>query len=144
MITLSYSLNNPNSDFHNAFSDISAPKPRGGVSCFIKDSFIQNIEKVEKNISEIIIVRIKGGAVLFGSYIPPVDSPYFNITDFCKIANMFTPESDEKVIVGGGDLNSRVGNMMLYGPHPDMSYRKNEDTVMNAHGKGITENMPLF
>ena len=28
-----------------------------------------------------------------------VDSPYFDITDFYEIANMFTPKSDKKVIV---------------------------------------------
>ena len=38
-------------EFHNSYSEVNAAKPRGGISCFIKDTFIQYAENVNINVS---------------------------------------------------------------------------------------------
>ena len=52
----------------------------------------------------------KGGSKTFGSYIPPDNSPYFNPVKFCHTANNFTPLDSDHIVIGGRDVNSRVGN----------------------------------
>ena len=60
--------------YHNAYSDTNARKPRGGVSCLISTHFLQFIEEIIVEIPEIILIKFKGGDIIFGTYIPPVDS----------------------------------------------------------------------
>ena len=64
------------------------------------------------------MVMFKDGNVVFGFYEPTVDSPYFERTDFCNIANNFTPIDSDRVVIGGGDINCRIGNKYLNAPFP--------------------------
>ena len=120
--------------YHNPLSDHNDRKPHGGVSCFIKNSMLPHIKKVYKNIQEMIVVEFAGGHKIFGCYIVPRDSPYSNEGDFAKIANMFSPKNCSSVIIGGGDVNSRVGDLKMRLPG-NCSYRKNVDEVINEYGK---------
>ena len=38
---------------------------------------------------------------------------------------MFTPIDNDYMVIGGGDLNSRVGIMNISKPRDNMRYRKN-------------------
>ena len=120
--------------YHNPLSDHNDRKPHGGVSCFIKNSMLPHIKKVYKNIQEMIVVEFAGGHKIFGCYIVPRDSPYSNEGDFAKIANVFSPKNCSSVIIGGGDVNSRVGDLKMRLPG-NCSYRKNVDEVINEYGK---------
>ena len=128
-------------EFHNPLSDHNNRKPHGGVSCFIKNSVLRSVRKVVKNISEMIIVELVGEHKIFSNYIVPVDSQFSEVSEFSKVANMFSPKDSEKLIIGGGGgggggggLNARVGNISQKLP-ANCSYRKNIDNVINDHGK---------
>ena len=44
----------------------------------------------------------------------------------------------KNVLMGGGDLNARVGDVVLKLPKRKYFYRPNPDTVVNSHGIEIT------
>ena len=81
-------------------------------------------------------MTFKNGDVVFATYIAPCDSPYFNITDFSNVANVFTSMNENCVVLGGGDMNGRVADIKTKLP-AGMVYRPNVDSVMNDHGKEI-------
>ena len=99
--------------FHNPYSTVEDPKPRGGISCFIQPNYINYVTRVNTDISENVSVHFKNGDVIFGVYIAPVDSHYHDLTDFSNVANMFVPKNSNCVVLGGGDLNGRVGDSIL-------------------------------
>ena len=82
-------------------------------------------------------MKLKNGDVLFGSYVPPSDSPYHQITDMCDVANMFVPKDQDCIVLGGGDLNGRVGDIKMNMPLKDMKYLPNVDKIVNDNGKEI-------
>ena len=123
-------------DYHNSYSTVNDVKARGGVSCFISPSYLKHISSVSIEIPENIVINFKNGDVVFGSYIAPTDSPYYSITDFSKIANMLVPTNHDRVVLGGGDLNGRVGDVKMPLPNT-MKYLRNVDKVVNDHGKEI-------
>ena len=124
-------------EFHNSYSEYDCTKPRGGLSCFIKNHLLQYVEEVEKVNEGNISIIFKGGNIVFGSYIPPVDSPYFDPVDFSLLANNFTPIGNDHIVIGGDDVNSRVGNKYLNIPFPGSSYKHNVDDVTNSHGSEL-------
>ena len=124
-------------EFHNPYSEHDDNHPRGGISCFIKNNLISMVSDVNKRIPGNIIVELVGGHRIFGSYIPPVDSPYCDETDFSEIANVFTPVNSSHVIIGGGDLNARVGNIMQKLPFDNCKYRQNVDITVNDYGRTL-------
>ena len=124
-------------DYHNSYSEHDAKKPRGGISCFIKHEFVQYVEEVQRDDEDSVVVVWRGGNRTFGSYIPPDNSPYFDPTQFCHLANNFTPIDSEYVVVGGGDINARIGNKRLNLPCTGSSYNHNIDEVINSHGREI-------
>ena len=130
--------------FHNSYSTVEAAKPRGGISCFIKPSYIVHVKDVKMDIPENIRIHFKNGDVIFGSYIAPADSPYYNVMEFSNIANMFMPVDYGCVVFGGGDLNSRVGDCKGQLPKHTMRYLNNIDSVINDHGKEILKISQTF
>ena len=89
--------------FHNPVSDYKDRKPHGCISCFIRSSILHLITKVEKDISETIIVFFIGGHRVFGNYIVPASSPFFDEGAFTRVANQFYPKNSNFVVVGGGE-----------------------------------------
>ena len=57
---------------------------------------------------------------------------------FRIIANEYEPECKDKVVLTGGDINSRVGNL-IQPPSKYSSYRDNPDKQINSHGKFVAE-----
>ena len=57
---------------------------------------------------------------------------------FRNIANEFEPEVKNIVILTGGDINSRIGNL-IQSPTKHSFYRENPDKQVNSHGKFISE-----
>ena len=123
--------------YHNPLSDHNDRKPHGGVSCFVKNSILPYVRKVYRDTREMIIVEFSGGHKIFGCYIVPRDSPYSDEGDFARVANVFSPKNSSTVIIGGGDVNSRVGDLKMKLP-VNCSYRKNVDEVTNEYGKLLT------
>ena len=120
--------------YHNPLSDHNDRKPHGGVSCFINNAVVPLIKRVHKDTPEVIVVEFVGGHKIFGCYIVPRDSPYSDEGDFAKIANVFSPRNCSKVVIGGGDVNSRIGDLKMKLPL-NCSYRENVDKVINEYGK---------
>ena len=120
---------------NNPFSDVLMNKPRGGLTCLIKYAYMQHVTKIEKETPDNIIVRFRGGHTILGSYIPPIDSIYYKETCFTSIPNVFSSCKNSSVVICGGDLNSRVGNITQSIPLLSAKYRENVDTVTNAHGR---------
>lgn len=120
---------------NHPFSDVLGSKPRGGVMCMIKDDYMQYVTKINRDIPDNIVITFHGGHTIFGSYIPPSDSIYYNETCFASIPNIFQNDDGSRVILGGGDLNSRVGNIVQTLPLLGASYRPNVDKMANTHGK---------
>ena len=54
---------------------------------------------------------------------------------FTNISNIFNPINENHIVIGGGDLNARIGNINRknFKGH----YRKTPDTVVNTHGKSL-------
>ena len=77
--------------FHNASSEPGCKHPRGGISCFIQNSFMENIKDVDRDTENFIILSVGGLHTLFGTYIPPSDSLYFDETLFATLSNRFQP-----------------------------------------------------
>ena len=96
---------------NNAYTGHSK-KPRGGISCIVRASCKQFVSKIDKSQDDVITVTLVGGHRVTSNYIPPVDSCYFKDTMFRIIANEYEPECKEKVVLTGGDINSRVGNLI--------------------------------
>ena len=122
---------------HNSYSTIEDLKPRGGIFCFVKPSYLKYVTSVKTDIPDNIIVNFKNGDVIFGTYIAASDSPYYNTTEFSNVANMFIPLNYNRVLFGGGDLNGRVGDIRYSLPSKTMEYLPNVDKVLNDHGKEI-------
>ena len=120
--------------FHNAYSKPTCDHPRGGVSCFIQKKFIKNTIDINIEIENFIIVTLKGNHTLFGVYITPSD---YDESSFAQLGNIFTPVDSNYGVIGGGDLNSRVGGIAATPPLPQAKYRPNPDVGSNSHGKTL-------
>ena len=57
---------------------------------------------------------------------------------FRTIANEFEPERRDIVVLTGGDINSRIGNL-VQPPTKGSIYRENPDKQLNSHGKFVAE-----
>ena len=57
---------------------------------------------------------------------------------FRTIANEYEPESKNIVVLSGGDINSRIGNL-IQPPSKFSRYRDNPDKLINSHGKFVAE-----
>ena len=75
-------------------------KARGGVSCIIAREYLCLVKSIMTDIPENIVINFKNGDAVFGSYISPLDSHYFNVTDFSNIANMFLPANAHRCALG--------------------------------------------
>ena len=84
-----------------------------------------------------IVITFNGNHKIFGSYIPPRDSMYFSEQCFYEMINILEPINSNYVIFGGGDMNSRIGNLFksLRPPTNDSFYRNNIDEITNNHGQ---------
>ena len=96
--------------FNHPSSVIDDKKPRGGMCCLIKDCYLEKIQKVRTDMPDFIVVSLLGGHTVFGNYIPPKDSRYFDEKQFSDFPTLFYT-GKEGVVIGGGDLNSRVGDV---------------------------------
>ena len=103
--------------------------------CLIKQEFMQYVMEVNRDNPDIIVVNLHGGNTIFGIYIPPSDSIYYNDTCFTTIPNIFHNNDGSRVVIGGGDMNSRVGEISQNLPLLEAKYRPNVDQVVNSHGK---------
>ena len=122
--------------YHNPLSDYQDRKPHGGISCFIRTSLSHLVTNVNKNISETIVVEMLGGHRVFGNYIVPSSSPYFDDGAFSNVANRFLPKDSKRVVIGGGDINARVGDIQQKLP-VNCSYKKNADEFVSESGRTI-------
>ena len=64
--------------YHNTNSIVSDAKPRGGLSCFIKNNIHSHVKTVNVSFDYHIVVDFKNSYRIFSSYIPPIDSIYYN------------------------------------------------------------------
>ena len=71
--------------FHNAYSEADCEHPRGGVSYLVSETFMQYIVSVNTDMDNFIKLIVSGNHVLFGNYIPPVDSIYFSEDCFADV-----------------------------------------------------------
>ena len=108
-------------------------KPRGGVSCFIRSNCLQYITSVDKSTNDMISVSLIGNHKVSSTYIPPADSLYYKDDMFATLANQFLLEDNERIVIGGGDINCRIGNL-LQKSRGKYKYRDNPDTETNSHG----------
>ena len=129
--------------FHNAYSKPFCKHPRGGISCFIQKGFMRYILDVNNCIDNFIVVTLKGNHTLFGAYITPSDSIYFDENSFCELSNIFTPKNSDYAVIGG-DLNSRVGDLIVTPPCAQTKYRINPDQGRNAHGTVLAKFCKTF
>ena len=120
---------------NHPFSDAMVKKPRGGMTCMVKHKYMQYVTRIDRDTPDNINVRFHGGHTIFGSYIPPVDSLYYNDICFTHIPNTFRSSEKGCVVIGGGDLNSRVGNVTQKLPLLGAKYRPNVDATINSHGR---------
>ena len=98
---------------------------------------MQYVDEIDAESIGHILIRFKNGDIVFSSYVTPQDSPYHDPMDFCNIANAFVPIDNPKIVLGGGDLNGRIGDLARTVSPSNGSYRDNCDEVVNDHGKEI-------
>ena len=118
----------------SVFGGISK-KTRGGIMCLKRFDLMQNITDINCENPDHITITFRAGHKIFSSYIPPVESLYYNDTCFTNIPNTFFNDDDSSVIIGGGDFNSRVRNLKQKLPVMDAKYRPNIDLEINTHGR---------
>ena len=71
---------------------------------------------------------------LGGVYIPPVDSPYYERSQWGAVAAQLAMPTDHVLVMG--DLNARVGTPVLSDARGDpYRYEGVVDAVVNAHGR---------
>ena len=109
-------------------------KPRGGVSCLIRSSCVKLIDEVDKSRDDMICLTLLGNHKITSNYIPPKDSIYFKDEQFTALANEFLPGNRERIVICGGDINCRIGNL-INKPTRNSEYRDNPDTETNSHGR---------
>ena len=109
-------------------------KPRGGVSCLIRSTSVQYVSQVDKSQNDMICLTLQGNHRVTSNYIPPLDSIYFKDELFTSLANEFHPVRHDRIIIGGGDINCRIGNLSTK-PTRTSVYRDNPDTETNSHGR---------
>ena len=56
--------------YHNPISEVNEGKPRWGVSCFISQDILQYVTDVDRSFDNHIVILLKGGHRIFGSYMP--------------------------------------------------------------------------
>ena len=123
--------------YHNPFSDALCRQPCGGVSAFIHKSIQEFIEHVDKTThTNHIVITLKGGHRIFGSYIPPSESIYFSEEYLWDLPFFFTPKDSNKIILGGGDLNSRMGDLRNKN---SCVYNENPDSELNSNGRTLKQ-----
>ena len=118
---------------HNPYPTVDDAKSHGGVCCLIAPRYLCHIKVIVCDIPENIIINFKSGDSVFGTYIPPSDSRYFEATDFSNISNVFVPINQDRIILGGGDMNGRVSDVKYTLPAGYMSYLPNVDAIENEH-----------
>ena len=70
-------------------------------------------------------------------FIPPEDSPYYSDKYFLYASSFFSPVDSNCSFIGGGDFNSRVGDVSHVPPLSGARYRKNPDVNVNSRGKMV-------
>ena len=106
--------------FPNSFSKPTDRKPRGGLSCFIHNEVMKFVNEVYLEYDSHILVLLKGGHRIFGSYVPP---------------SFLTPTDSTFSVIGGGDFNSCVGVVSHLPPINGSYCRINPDETIHFHGK---------
>ena len=109
---------------------------RGGIVMLVRNKlkgFINNVN-METDGQIWIILSFLVSVKLGGVYIPPVDSPYYERSQWGAVAAQVAGPADHVLVMG--DLNARVGTPVL----PDAQgepyrYEGVVDTVVNAHGR---------
>ena len=114
---------------NNPFSS-SLKKPRGGVSCLISPVFRQYVKSIDKSVDDVIGITLTGDHMIFSTYIPPADSIYFKSEMFSSVANNFMPAVISRIVIGGGDLNCRIGNLIKDVRLHSGEYRDNPDYLI--------------
>ena len=121
--------------YHNPISTVNDRKARWGISCFISNKTMQYVLNVDRTFDNHILVTLKEGHRIFGSYIPPSDSIYYKDEYFYAVPTFLSPIDNDRVFIGGGDMNSRVGERVQLPKEVNGVYRANPDTFTNSHGK---------
>ena len=85
-----------------------------------------------------ITLTMLGQHRIFSLYIPPVDSFYFKDEQFSDVSNVFQPKNPDYAIIGGGDLNTRIGTVKSHSNF-NLSYSKNPDETVNSHGRSLLQ-----
>ena len=121
--------------YHNSYSKVTDRKARWGISCFVSKEVLPNVLNVDCGFANHILVTMKGSHRIFGSYIPPSDSIYYEDEYYYSVSCFLSPINNDRIFIGGGDLNSRVGNCNQTLSTVNAKYRPNPDTVTNSHGR---------
>ena len=90
---------------------------------------------VDRSFENHVLVTLKGGHKIFGSYIPLADSIYYEDEYIFVVPCFLSPIDSDCVFIGGGDMNSRVGDKVHIPGDINASYRANPDNIVNSHGK---------
>ena len=125
--------------YHNPFSDVTDRKSRWGISCFISNDLLQYVVNVDRTFENHVVVALKNGHRIFGSYIPPSDSIYYKDEYFFALPGFLSPINSDFVFIGGGDVNSRVGDRAFTSSELNGQYRRNPDVFVNSHGRMLKD-----
>ena len=112
---------------------------RGGVVMLIKCVLSDYIRRVDLSIEGQIWVELYcyPDTVFGGVYIPPADSPYYDVLSFSAMDAAISCFSRAIVL---GDMNSRVAVPSFYSDiGVPYVYRNTVDFIQNAHGKKLLE-----
>ena len=83
--------------YHNSFSEVKDRKARWGISW---KELLPYVLNVDRNFDNHILIILKGGHRIFGSYIPPI---YYEDEYFHAVSCFLSPADNDRVFIGGGD-----------------------------------------
>ena len=94
---------------YQVYQDTSKERSRGGVAVLVKNSLKEYVSNVDISVEGQIWIKLSflPKLEIGGCYIPPPDSPYFDIASFAKIREHCMNNDCTYIILG--DLNGRCG-----------------------------------
>lgn len=141
----------------------------GGVMLLVKKCFSRFIRNIDINYENIIVIEIS--KLLFGTdtemylictYLPPVDSPFYEVSDFNNGISILEhclldilEKFGEVAVIICGDLNARTSNenpvytdlaadSLTQGSTCPTSTRQSQDQTLNDYGKLLLEFCSVF
>ena len=109
----------------------------GGIVCYVKTELVTHMFNLQFNESYISFrLDFMPSLLIIASYIQPENSRYFDPSMFSNLCSLLLTAKEKKLIlVLGGDINCRFGDLNILFKDENLVYDKNTDLSSNRGDK---------